>query len=70
MTKIKGIVLGLVSLIVIFILLMTWLYPYSFFSVYKTVSYKSDPLVIKQYVKDLKDFQNTFNKTTVAKKIV
>ena len=60
---VKGIILGIVSSIVIFILIMTWFYPYSFFSVHKSVSYKPDPVVINEYVKDLKEFKDTYNKS-------
>jgi hypothetical protein len=54
----KAIIVSLLCFIITFLLFVTWFYPYSFFSVYKTYSFKADPVVIKRYVKEIDTFKN------------
>ncbi|SDK36785.1 hypothetical protein [Sediminibacillus albus] len=58
----KRIIVGAVSFIVIFILAMTWFYPYSIFSLHKTYNYQPDPVMVDGYLKDVKEFKETFAK--------
>ncbi|GGA67805.1 hypothetical protein [Ornithinibacillus halotolerans] len=53
----KVITASIISLVVIFILIMTWFYPFSIFSVYKTYSYSPDPVMVGEYVRDINDFE-------------
>ncbi|MRH42589.1 hypothetical protein GH741_07815 [Aquibacillus halophilus] len=59
---VKKIVIGLVGLFVIVILIMTWFYPYSIFSISKSYSFTPDSVVADEYLKDLNEFKNTYEK--------
>ncbi|MEN2766284.1 hypothetical protein [Ornithinibacillus xuwenensis] len=46
------------SLSILFIILvMTWFYPYSFFSIKKSYLYNPDSVVVNQYVRDITNFK-------------
>ncbi|MBM7650237.1 hypothetical protein JOC78_003222 [Bacillus ectoiniformans] len=47
------------SIIAVFILIFSWIYPYSMLSIHKSYTYEPDPLVIKEYVQDIKDFKRS-----------
>jgi len=57
--KIGWIIGGLIACIVSFISIMTWLYPYSFFSVNKSYTYQRDKVLFndKSYKEILHDFK-------------
>lgn len=61
------------GLFVAFILIMTWFYPFSFFSMYKSYAFTPDPVVVDGYVNDLKAFkksyQNDLNELTTDRNI-
>ncbi|PAV28604.1 hypothetical protein CIL05_15005 [Virgibacillus profundi] len=58
----KRIMTGFLVSIVIFILIMTWFYPYSFFSVHKSYSYTPDPVIVDGYINDLTEFKSSYEK--------
>jgi hypothetical protein len=60
--RIKKWCVWIVSLVVVFILTMTWFYPYSSFSINKAYTYKPDPFVVDQYTKEVQSFKETFEK--------
>jgi hypothetical protein len=60
----KSIILISIGIVAIFFLGMTWFFPYSFFSIYKSYSYKPDSIVVKEYVKDLNNFKSTFEENS------
>ncbi|MGP4108489.1 hypothetical protein [Virgibacillus sp. L01] len=60
--KMKKIIISLVGLFVFFILIMTWFYPYSIFSIHKSYSFTPDPVVVEGYVKDLNEFKSSYEK--------
>ncbi|WP_017382051.1 hypothetical protein [Paenisporosarcina sp. TG-14] len=60
--KTKKIIISLVGLFVFFILIMTWFYPYSVFSIHKSYSFTPDPVVVDGYVKDLNEFKSSYEK--------
>lgn len=49
-----------VGLMILFVLIMTWLYPYSIFSLHKTYYYNPDPVMVDGYVRDLNEFKESF----------
>lgn len=55
-TRISLVFLGVIAL---FILAVTWFYPYSFFSIYKTYSYQPDSVMTKEYKQDVDNFKRT-----------
>lgn len=48
--------LGLI--VIISLVLMTLIFPYSFFSVYKPISFKADTIFLKDYRNELNEFRN------------
>ncbi|WP_349409396.1 hypothetical protein [Pseudalkalibacillus sp. SCS-8] len=48
------------ALFLVFILFFNWIYPYSALSVTGSVPYKSDPIVVEQYNKGLKEFKKKY----------
>jgi hypothetical protein len=62
----KNIILSIVGLFVLFIVTMTWLYPFSVFSMYKHYSFKADPVVVAEYEKDLLEFEASFEEEAEA----
>lgn len=60
--KMKKILISFIGLFVIFILAMTWFYPFSMFSIYKKYSHTPDPVVIDEYVSDLNEFKISYEK--------
>ncbi len=56
----KRIIIGVVGLFIISFVIMTWFYPYSFVSVYKSYAFKPDPIVVDQYVNDLEEFKSSY----------
>lgn len=61
--RFKGIVLGLVCLIVIATLIVTWVYPFSLFSVHKSYTYIPDSSIVDSHVKSLNDFKKLYSKS-------
>jgi hypothetical protein len=59
MKTMNRIFLILVGFFVIFFIVMTWFYPFSFFSIHKSYTYSADPVVVKEYVQDLKKFKKS-----------
>jgi hypothetical protein len=55
--KILAIILGILA---VTILSISWIYPYSTFSIHKSYNYKPDPVVTSGYVEDLNNFKNTY----------
>ncbi|WP_173915250.1 hypothetical protein [Halobacillus sp. Marseille-Q1614] len=53
-----------IGAIVLFMLGMSWFFPYSPFSIYKSYIYKPDPVVAEGYAQDLNTFKNTYNPST------
>lgn len=60
--KTKKIFISLIGLFIIFILVMTWFYPFSMFSIYKNYPFTPDPVVVDQYVRDLNEFKISYEK--------
>lgn len=60
--KTKKITLSLTGLVVLFILFMTWFYPYSVFSITKSYSFTPDPVVVEGYEENLNEFKSSFEK--------
>lgn len=60
MSKLTRIFILISIVVIVFIAVMTWFYPYSVFSVYKNYSYTSDPVVTEDYVQDLNDFKSSY----------
>lgn len=58
--KTKKIILSLAGVAVLFLLFMTWFYPYSVFSITKSYSFTPDPVVIDGYEEDLNEFKSSF----------
>ncbi|WP_026907258.1 hypothetical protein [Paucisalibacillus globulus] len=58
--SIKRGLISVVAIISIFILIMTWCYPYSNFSIYKSYAYTPDPMMVDGYIKDLDEFKALF----------
>ena len=60
--KTKKIILSLTGLVVLFLLFMTWFYPYSVFGLTKSYSFTPDPVVVEGYEEDLNEFKSSFEK--------
>lgn len=60
--KKKKMIISFIGLFVIFILTMTWFYPFSMFSIYKNYSFTPDPVVVDEYVRDLNEFKISYEK--------
>ncbi|PGS46519.1 hypothetical protein [Bacillus sp. AFS041924] len=60
----KDLFVKFLGVILIFIILVTWFYPYSFFSFNKSITYDEDNLVIKDYLKEIDDFKKYYNSQT------
>ena len=58
--KTKKIILSLTGLAVVFLLFMTWFYPYSVFGISKSYSYTPDTVVVEGYEEDLNAFKSSF----------
>lgn len=56
----KKFLLGAIGLIAISLLFMTWLYPYSLFSINKSYIFTSDPVVADEYNKYLNKFKKSY----------
>ncbi|MFG6114885.1 hypothetical protein ACGTN9_06825 [Halobacillus sp. MO56] len=56
----KRFIWSFLGLIVSLILIITWFYPYSFFSINKSYTHKPDPVIVDQYVEDLNDFKESY----------
>ncbi|MGF7014741.1 hypothetical protein [Ornithinibacillus bavariensis] len=53
MRKTREITFFIVGSIGVFILILTWFYPFSIFGINKTYKIKPDPIVVDQYAMDL-----------------
>lgn len=52
-----------IGLIAVFCLAaVTWLFPFSFFSVYKSVTFKSDPIFIEDYQNEIEQFKKVHDR--------
>ncbi|WP_422122387.1 hypothetical protein DHX103_11310 [Planococcus sp. X10-3] len=60
--KTKKIILSLAGTAVLFLLLMTWFYPYSAFGISKSYSFTPDPVVVDGYEEDLNEFKSSYEK--------
>lgn len=60
--KVKRIIISVIGLLVFSVLIMTWFYPYSFISVYKSYSFTSDPVVVDEYMMDLNKFKSSYER--------
>ncbi len=58
----KKVIISIAGVCVVFILIMTWFYSYSNFSMYKSYTYKPDPVMVDGYVQDLEKFKQLFEK--------
>ncbi|MFD1030240.1 hypothetical protein [Metaplanococcus flavidus] len=58
--KTKKIVMSLIGISALFLLLMTWFYPYSVFGITKTYSYAPDSVVVEGYEDGLAEFNRSF----------
>ncbi|WP_026569232.1 hypothetical protein [Sediminibacillus sp. JSM 1682029] len=58
----KRIIAGAIGLIILYILTMTWFYPYSIFSLHKSYAYKPDPVMVDGYLEDVEEFNDVFGK--------
>ncbi|SHG45973.1 hypothetical protein [Ornithinibacillus halophilus] len=53
-------VAAVIGFIIIFLALMTWFFPYSSFSMKKSMTYSPDPFVVEGYVADLNEFKEIY----------
>lgn len=60
--KTKKMMISFIGLFAIFILAITWFYPFSMFSIYKNYSFTPDPVVVDEYVRDLSEFKISYEK--------
>lgn len=58
---IKKIFILLIIAFGLFVIGGTWFYPYSSFSIKKSISFNADNIVVKDYLKDLNDFKKIYN---------
>ncbi len=64
MKSVKGKVLGLLSLIVISILIVTWVYPFSPVSVYKNINVNMDSYSVRNHTEYLNNLQNLYDESS------
>ena len=64
MKSVKGKVLGLLSLIVMSILLVTWVYPFSPVSVYKNINITTDPYSARNHTEYLNNLQTLYDESS------
>ena len=64
MKSVKGKVLGLLSLIVMSILLVTWVYPFSPVSVYKNINITTDPYSVRNHTEYLNNLQTLYDESS------
>ena len=64
MKSVKGKVLGLLSLIVMSILLVTWVYPFSPVSVYKNINYTTDSDRVRIHTEYLNKLQKLYDESS------
>ena len=64
MKSVKGKVLGLLSLIVMSILLVTWVYPFSPVSVYKNINITTDPYSARNHTEYLNNLQKLYDESS------
>ena len=64
MKSVKGKVLGLLSLIVISILIVTWFYPFSPVSVYKNINYTTDSDRVRIHTEYLNNLQKLYDESS------
>ncbi|MHA6252527.1 hypothetical protein [Oceanobacillus sp. CAU 1775] len=50
----------LVAFFLFFILVMTWFYPFSIFSINKSYSFTADPVTVDEYTRELNEFITSF----------
>ena len=62
--SVKGKVLGLLSLIVISILIVTWVYPFSPVSVYKNINITTDPYSVRNHIDQLNKLQKLYDESS------
>lgn len=55
----------LLSIIVISIIILTWFFPFSYFSVYKSYNYNNDSYAVKAYSKKLTEFKKFYNESSI-----
>ncbi|MGP4079017.1 hypothetical protein ACTWQL_03815 [Pseudalkalibacillus sp. R45] len=60
----KKILIRLLIVCTIIIAAISWFFPFSQLSIYKSFSYNPDPVVVEQYKDDLNRFKNTYNKNS------
>jgi hypothetical protein len=51
----------IVTACIVALLIFTWIYPFSFLNLSKELSYKSDPVVVKEYTNDLTIFKKKYS---------
>ena len=64
MKSVKGKVLGLLSLIVMSILLVTWVYPFSPVSVYENINYTTDSDRVRIHTEYLNNLQKLYDESS------
>ena len=64
MTGVKGTVIGLLSLIVILILIVSWFFPFSIVSIYKNISYTANPDSARVHSKYLDKLQKLYDESS------
>lgn len=57
--KKRTFLLSIIGLLLLGLLIITWLYPYSSISFIKSVSYDADNVIVEEYVEDLNEFKKT-----------
>ncbi|WP_370294715.1 hypothetical protein [Rossellomorea marisflavi] len=67
--KMSKIVIALTSIILLYILFV-WFFPFSYFSVYKNIAIKPDPVSSEEYRKDLKKVTSDDKNENATKKAV
>ena len=64
MKSVKSKILGLLGLIVILILIVTWFYPFSPLSVYKNINYTTDSYSVRNHNGYLNDLQKLYDESS------
>ena len=66
--KIRWVIVGILSIILIFTTVITWIYPFSILSVKKSYTYQSEEVLYdgKSYPEIMSEFKESFNKDLQA----
>ena len=64
MKSVKFKVIGLLSLIIISILIVTWFFPFSIVSVYKNINITTDPYSARNHIEQLNNLQKLYDESS------